>query len=310
MKAPGDKRPGWLVLQVMITRACSESCFHCTQGSNLAGRPAMMSVGEFETAIKSLEGFPGTIGVFGGQPTLHPRFPEICEVMRARVPFKQRGLWTNCLNGHGAVCRITFNPARSNLNVHTRRENYEEITRDWPEAIEARREHVENGLNMDSVHGAPFVAIKDVVPDEPTRWNMIASCDVNQNWSAAIGVVPGRGLRAYFCELAYAQAALHADNPEWPDLGMAAESGWWRKPMAAFEQQVRWHCHRCGIPLRREGQKAITGEQEEFSETHRLIARPKVRDRPVAFISSIGTIARPDRPSTDYLPGTTPRVKS
>lgn len=26
MKAPADRRPGWLVLQVQITRACSEGC--------------------------------------------------------------------------------------------------------------------------------------------------------------------------------------------------------------------------------------------------------------------------------------------
>lgn len=308
MKAPADRRPGWLVLQIMITRACSESCFHCTQGSNLAGKPVMMTVEEFETAVKSLAGFPGTIGVFGGQPTLHPKFPEICEVMRAHVPYLNRGLWTNDLNGRGKVARITFNPARSNLNTHMNRAAYEEIARDWPEALKARPDHTTAGVEKDSTHSSPWVAIQDVIPDEAERWRLIGRCSVNQNWSAAIGVVSGRGLRAYFCEVAYAQAALHAgadDSGDWPDLGHEVTPGWWKQPLAAFEPQIRLHCHACGLAMNRPGQLAIGGEREEFSETHRAIARPKVKGREVAFVG-VDELARQDRPATQYLPGVTP----
>lgn len=309
MKAPADRRAGWLVLQVMITRACSQSCFHCSQGSNLAGKPAMMSVDEFETAIKSLEGFPGIIGVFGGQPTLHPKFPEFCEIMRANVPYLQRGLWTNSLNGHGAVCRITFNPARSNINVHTCKDDYEEFERDWPEALAARREHTIDGRDKDSTHSSPWVAIKDVIADEEERWKLIGACTVNQFWSAIIGTVPGRGLRAYFCELAYAHASMHAtaeDSGDWPDLGLIPTPGWWKLPMSAFDAQVRLHCHSCGLAMNRPGQLAIGGDHEEFSITHQYIARPKAKDRPIEIISIGGMTERPSRPATSYLPGVTP----
>jgi hypothetical protein len=308
MKAPGDRRDGWLVIQIMITRACSQSCYHCTQGSNLAGKPVMMSLDEFETAVKSLAGFPGTIGVFGGQPTLHPEFPEICRIMREHVPYHSRGLWTNALNGHGSHCRMTYNPARSNINTHRSHEAYAEVERDWPEAISARREHTERGRDMDSVHVPPFVAIKDVISDEKERWNMIADCDINKFWSACIGVVPGRGLRGYFCELAYAQAALHANDPEWPDTGVLVEPGWWRASIETFEPQINLHCMACGIPLRRPGQLAIGGDHEEFSKTHEFIARSKVRDRSIQFVTiGIGdTVKRSERPSTEYLAGTTP----
>lgn len=78
--------------------------------------------------------------------------------------------------------------------------------------------------------------------------------------------------------------------------------------MAAFESQVRFHCHNCGIAMNRPGQLAIGGEVEEFSETHRHIARPKVKGRAAEIVESIGPVPRrPDRPATDYLPGTTPR---
>src|SRR4051794_34523295 len=113
MKAPADKRPGWLVTQVMVGRACTESCVACTQGSSLAGRVPFMPVDAFETAIKCLIGFPGTVGLFGGQPTLHPNFTDLCEIMRRHLPYESRGIWTNALNGHGEVCRKTFRPDRS-----------------------------------------------------------------------------------------------------------------------------------------------------------------------------------------------------
>ena len=47
MKSPRDHRKGiWRngVLQVWITRACDNSCFRCTQGSNLGGKPGMITL--------------------------------------------------------------------------------------------------------------------------------------------------------------------------------------------------------------------------------------------------------------------------
>lgn len=313
MVSPGQPRPRIMrggIIQLVITRACDLACFHCTQGSNLAGKPAMMTVEQFDEACASLEGFPGVIGCFGGNCALHPQFDELCRIMRARFPREQRGLWCNNLNGKGAVARATFDVAHSNLNCHLNSDAYDEFCRDWPESIPYLK-----GQAQDSVHSSPWVAMRDVVADEEERWRLIGECDVNRWWSAALGVFRGK-LRAYFCEIAYSQAALHADNPDWcgtksplPDTGLVPFPGWWRLPMEAFREQVETHCHACGIPLRRPGQFAIGGDHEEFSETHRYIARPKTRGRPVQMIESIGTVERPDRPATDYLPNTTPKQR-
>lgn len=310
MKAPADRRPVWRssVIQIQVTRACDLACTHCTQGSNLGGKPAMMTIEEFEIACQSLAGFGGVVGVFGGNPALHPHFDELCKIMRAYFPFEQRGLWCNNLRGKGAHARITFNPKHSNINVHLNSDAYEEFKRDWPEALSARPDHTTAGLTTDSLHSSPWVALKDVIPDEAERWELIGKCTVNQFWSALVGVVPGRGLRAYFCEIAYAQAALHAeasDAADWPDTGLEVRPGWWKLPMAAFEAQARLHCQACGIPLNRQGQLAIGGEREEFSETHRHIARPKVKDRPISFVG-IDSLTMTDRPATEYLNGITP----
>jgi len=303
MVMPGDRRPVWRggIIQVMVTRACDLACHHCTQGSNLAGKPVVMTPAEFETAVDSLAEYWGVIGVFGGNPAISPHFGAYCEILRAKVPFEQRGLWCNHPKGKGAIARVTFNPKHSNLNCHLSTEAHAEFARDWPESIPYLK-----GMDRDSIHGAPFVAIKDVIPDEAERWKLIADCDVNKFWSALVGVVPGRGLRAYFCELAYAQAALHADDPEWPDTGLPASPGWWQRPQADFEAQIRQHCHACGIPLRRQGQPAIGGTCEEVSATHADALRPKTKGRPVELVAIGGTISRPDRPATEYLSGTTP----
>ena len=310
MVLPSQKRPVWSsgICQIMVTRACDLSCVACTQGSNLAGKPVVMTPDEFEQAVLSLDGYFGIYGCFGGNPSMSPHFESYCKILRKHVAFNQRGIWCNHPRGNGAVMRITFNPACSNLNCHLKSEAYEEFSRDWPESVPYLK-----GMDKDSIHSPPFVAIKDVVTDETEMWQMIGDCDVNKFWSSLIGVVPGHGLRAFLCELMYAQAALHSGNEDWngtglpmPDTGLPVTPGWWRKPLVDFEQQVRTHCTACGIPMRRPGQLAIGGDHEEFSETHRFIARPKTKSRPVAFVG-IETLIRTDRPSTDYLPGTTPR---
>jgi hypothetical protein len=307
MVAPSQKRLGiWMggVCQLMVTRGCDLACVSCSQGSNLGGKIEVMTPEQFETAVLSLDGYFGIYGCFGGNPTVSKYFEDYCRILRSHVPFRQRGLWSNNLRGKGAHARITFDPSHSNLNVHMNKDAYDEFWETWPES----RPYLK-GLDTDSVHSSPWVAIKDVVLDEEERWKIISDCDVNKWWSSLVGLVPGRGLRSYFCELAYSQAVMHADDPDWPDVGLQVEPGWWRKPMADFEAQVLLHCHSCGIAMRRPGLPAITGTHEEFSKTHEFIARPKVKSRPVEIVTIGGLAERPERPSTQYLPGVTPGYK-
>jgi hypothetical protein len=304
MVPPSQRRPGIYrggILQIMVTRACDLSCYHCTQGSNLAvGKPVVMTPDQFDQACASLEGYFGVVGVFGGNPTMSPYFEDYCRIMRGRFPFEQRGLWTNNLRGKGGHARITFNPKHSNFNVHLNTDAYDEFCRDWPESIPYLK-----GRDEDSKHLSPWRAMN--------RWPLIGRCDINRWWSAMVCVVRGE-LRAFFCEIAGAMAMLHQDNPDWdgtgqpmPDTGLKVEPDWWRKPMADFEPQARLHCNACGIPLGGAPQWAIGGEREEFSETHRWIARPKAKGRPVAFVG-VEALTPVNRPATEYLPGTTPRL--
>jgi hypothetical protein len=311
MIAPGTRRKNiWRngVLQIWITRACDKACFHCTQGSNLGGKPGMITVEQFAEAVDSLEcgkpgGYFGVVGMFGGNPAQHPKFEELCSVMRAKVPFMQRGLWCNNPLGKGKAMSITFNPAVSNLNVHQDQQAYDEFAKDWPASRKVLK-----GLSTDSRHGPPYVAMSDIVKDESERWKLIADCDINKYWSAMIGVVNGN-LRAFFCEIAAAQAMLHQNNKNWmgtglpmPDTGLPVTVGWWRKPMSEFAEQVRVHCHACGIPLKGFGALANSGPAEQYSEVHAAIMKTKTPGRNTMMVTELVQLGEKYlHKATDYI---------
>ena len=284
------------VLQIWVTRACDKACFNCTQGSNLAGKPGMMTPEQYREAVASLEGYFGVVGMFGGNPAIHPKFDQLCEVLRdSWVPFEQRGLWCNHPKGKGDICRQTFNPHYSNLNVHLDQEAAEEFARDWPEAAPYVK-----GLDGDSRHSPVYVAMQDVIADEGERWRLIADCDINKYWSAMIGVFRGE-LRAWFCEIAGAQAMLHQNNPDYPDTGLPVTPGWWRQSIEAYRDQIAYHCHRCGVPLRGHGDLAIGGKLEQVSKTHADIYKPKIRGREVEVVTSLDQLGDRLGKATDYI---------
>lgn len=93
MVPPGKQRPDIYrggILQVHVTRACDKACVHCTQGSQLGGKLEFMPPELFRAALRSLRGYFGVIGMFGGNPAMHPQFTELCRIMREEVPDRQQ----------------------------------------------------------------------------------------------------------------------------------------------------------------------------------------------------------------------------
>jgi hypothetical protein len=359
MIAPGQIRPSKPyrggVIQVHVTRACDKACFNCTQLSNLRGPYTFMTVSQFEQAVLSLKGYFGVVGMFGGNPATHPEFSALCEIMRRHVLFEQRGLWSNNpINLENAkAMRETFNPVVSNLNVHLDRKAFDLFKEGWPESLPF-------GLEQDSRHSPPWVAMKDVVKkncptcvgrghvayeddcgageqscglclgsgkvsDDSRIWELISNCDINQHWSAMIGVFRGE-LRAYFCEVAGAQAMIHQDEPGYQDTGLdprlrfgfdsmdgdlcarSTDQGdfieWWKLPMVAFTDQVRFHCFRCGVPLRGRGelaQSVAESSREQVSAEHEAAYLPKRPGRRVEVVTDLVQLGPALPMMTKYL---------
>lgn len=309
MYSPQDRRPNKKhggVMQIIVTSSCNLSCFNCTQGSNLKRPHWVMTPEQFDDACISLKDYFGTIGVFGGCPTLSKHFPAYCKSLQKHFPKDQCGLWANNLFGHGVICRKTFSPQRSNLNVHLDREAYNEFKRDWPESRPF-------GLTQDSRHSPIFVSMKDVVEDESERWSLISNCDINKHWSAMIGVFRGE-LRGWFCEIAGAQSMLHQNDPDYPDTGIPinvtvlgwsrlVDQHWWQHPMKFYKEQAKKHCHECSVPLRGHGELAQAEDGvEQTSKTHLDIYKPKKKDRKVQVVERREELKEnPNKKVTVYL---------
>lgn len=307
MVAPGTMRPGKYmggIIQVHVCTACDKACCNCTQGSGFRGPPRFISLHSFLACVDSLHGWWGVVGVFGGNPALHPDFPELCRVLEKRVPYRQRGLWCNRAMGHGKLMREVFNPAVSNVNVHLDSDAADEFRRDWPEVRIV-------GEHRDSRHSPVWVSLRDVVSDEEARWRLIERCDINQHWSAMCGEFRGEP-KGWFCEVAGAQSILHQDNPSYPDTGLSVLSvqeytrgmgervylRWWELPMHGYREQVRKHCHECGVPLRGLGELATRGDRDQLSEHYKaLTSKRKGRAVELMTVAPTETLPR----FTDYL---------
>lgn len=199
------------VIQIDICNACHLACANCTR---MVGhhRPAyFMSLECFRKAVASLEGFPGRIGIMGGEPALHPEFPAILSLFRELVPDRRkREFWTSGWKWteYEDVIHETFDPDLIAYNDHTQK---------------------------DGKHQPVLVAIQEVVEDESLMWELIDSCPFQASWSP---VINDRG--AFFCEIAGAQdRAINGPG------GWKVEPGWWDKTPDQFQDQVKRYCVNC-----------------------------------------------------------------
>lgn len=250
MKAPGDKRGDacYGVMQIVITNRCDlGACANCTQLIPHQDRRIDMSLDNARRAIDSVADYPGVVGIFGGNPALHPQFRAISEHLAAAIPDRaRRGLWANNLAGHGDVVRRVY--GYFNLNVHGNN-NWAAEMHDALPGVKVWGEPTATS-DGSSVHGPVAVALSDVLPRAAERWAAIAQCDVNQRWSPAVAQLVDGELCGFFCEVAAAWASLVGCAEA---VRVPVEAGWWRAPMAAWAGQVDAYCHTCGVPLRLAG---------------------------------------------------------
>lgn len=203
------------VIQIEVTNACHLACANCTRFVGHHKSPFFMDLDTVRKAILSLEGFPGRIGLMGGEPMLHPKITEIMAIYREMIPDRRkRELWT------AGYRWDEFKP---------------DILSTFDEDLIAYNDHTQHT----GKHQPLLVASDELVEDPVLRKELIANCWVQNQWSASI---TPKG--AFFCEIAAARSHL-LDGPK----GYPIEPGWWKRTVPEFQDQVEWACGGCSAPI-------------------------------------------------------------
>ena len=202
----------WLI-QIEITNVCNVGCANCTRLIGHHRKSYFMDLEFIEKAIDSLKGFKGGIGIMGGEPTLHPQFEEICELLQKKRVTHKCGLWTSGYkwNEYKEIIKKTFG-----LGVY------------FNDHSDPRQRHQ-----------PILIAIEEVVEDKNLMWQLIDNCWIQRCWSPSINI---KG--AFFCEVAAALDLLF-NGPG----GYSVEQGWWNKTPEEFNDQVKRYCPMCGGAL-------------------------------------------------------------
>lgn len=233
------------LIQIIITHRCPFKCSHCSQMVPHQPNPFDMTLEEVENALISLQDYPGHIGIFGGEPTIHPAFEEICRLIQKYVPVKaRRELWTmgKDWGKHEAIIRETFYDELIAYNEH------EDNQPCW---------HQPNSIAPREVFDGKVTGV--VRDDDALMWKIINNCWVQKRWSAAI-----TPLGAFFCEVAAAKAHLTGLN------GIKVQEGWWREPHTTWDSMKSEVCTKCSMCLPME---MIPNDKQEFDTISPLYAK-------------------------------------
>lgn len=200
-------------IHIDVTNACHLRCANCTRHIGHHKKPFFMELDFVEKAIDSLEGFPGRVGLMGGEPFLHPQIKEILEIFAKKTERRKRHIWTAGFNW---------------------KENKELVYKYFDKDFITFNDHTTPGK-----HQPLLVAIDDVIDDKEIADELINNCWVQEQWSASI--TPKGG---FFCEVAASLDYL-LDGPG----GVPIEKGWWKQSLSTFQKQIDTSCRRCSAPI-------------------------------------------------------------
>ena len=240
MRSPSEME----IICIDITNKCDLACSNCTRLLENQDEFWEMSEDNFRNALRSLKNFKGIIAMIGGNPCMHTKFKELCNIFKEEIPNQlQRGLWTNNVFKYTDLVEETFGGL--NLNTHNMVRSVDKLKSIYENMV--LKGGFNGGLYLENSEHAPILtAVKDLY-SEKEMWEKISGCDINREWSATIVENKGK-LRAYFCEVAASfDLARNEDN------GLEVVEDWWNRPISDFSNQIEKFCPGCGVPARIKG---------------------------------------------------------
>ena len=287
MIAPSQKRND--MVQIQVTSSCDiGTCSNCVYA--VAYRPVKhMSLDCFRAALRSVLDCPGFVCLMGGNPCLHPRFEELCEILCEEIPDQHhRGIVTDNVLRHGDLVKSVFWPrGRMLLNAHGKVDVARRLQALFPNQIV-------NGHDGKPARHAPLLVDWMDLGFSPEEWEGLREdCDIMKNWSCGIAERDGKP-KGYFCEVAGIIDELTGE-----DHGVPAVPGWWRQPMEHFEAQVSGCCDRgCGVPLKQIGHFDHEGVYGVSRSWAAALGNPRLPD---VRVYPHNNPSRPVRDVTDYM---------
>ncbi len=231
----------------------------------------------FCKAVDTLVDHPGLIGIIGGEPTLHPKFKEMCEYLQNKVSNEKGVKFDAFKYPTDSFIEVRRRFELDEYEIHEYDDGPRPIIRGaglWTSMTNLYKKYFEiiqdtfsfqnlNDHTNVSFHQPVLISRKDMGIDDETWEKLKNQCWINQEWS---GSITPKG--CFFCEVAGALDILY-DGPG----GLPLEDGWWRKDINAFKDQFHW-CELCGVPLRTFARDARE-EVNDISKTNYELLKKK-----------------------------------
>lgn len=243
MKSPKDMR----IIQIDVTNACIHRCSNCTRFCGHHKKPFFMDFETFKRAVDSLDGYVGTIGIMGGEPTLNPEFLKMAEYLATKRPAKHtedmlrpQEHFMDAI--HELEMEHTFphpcpGGVRQTVNGPGLWSAIGENYKKYYETIQDTIQYQALNDHSNAMYHQPVLVSRKALEIPDDEWIKLRNeCWVQNLWSAT---VTPKG--AFFCEIAGALDMLF-DGPG----GWKIEPGWWKKTPEEFGEQMHW-CELCGL---------------------------------------------------------------
>lgn len=206
-------------VNILVTNICNLSCGGCSQQCGYIPKEKLWNIPlsqlewNIDLLIDCRKGNPGRIGLFGGEPTLHPEFDDMIDLL---LSYEHQGFQVYT-NGRELGSERTKDRKNVSFRVDFKDRN-------------TRRCFVPTQ-----------VAPKDVmeVPDNRFYWEK-AKKDCHM-WKNCCCIIYNN--RAYFCEAPAAWDIMNEENHGWP-LRWGEDP--FSKTDAQIAQQADNFCYRCG----------------------------------------------------------------